>query len=924
MEALGILLIPLAIAYLVAPIAAFFMALGNRKLISQLFVRIADVERKLALASDAGAPRPSPPPDAPVAPPQATPTTYTQGAPSLTVTPAPTVVRTIDDIDAGIADAQSAKTSTPPIPSPPVPPAAPTLVYESWEKTVGTRWIVWVGGVALALGGIFLVSYAVEQGFIGPKVRLTLAALLAAALVATGEWARRSDRVSGFVGLPSAHVPSILTAAGTMIAFATVYAAYALYEFIGPAAAFVLLGAVAIATLAAALLHGPALAALGLVGAEVVPIMVSTEEPNYWALYIYLAVVTAAALTLARARLWRWLALTAVMAGALSTLPGLEETKLDILIPHAFHIAAGLALVAILIVSGFLFGPEAEPGQIDPVSTAALGVYLLAAALFVVATDHDRLALAVFVALAVASVAIAWRTEAAVGAVPVAAALAALVMVSFALEPELHHLIAPGGASAGTVPEPTRADVSLHLVLGFGFTAMFGGLGYLAQGRSSRAIIPILWAASGVAAPIAIVAALYYQVAGFERSIPFAGLALLLAALYAVAVENLTKRAPRPGGASAQAIYATGSVAALALAFTLALDKGWLTIALALMAPGIAYVERERPLPALRWLVGIIVAVVIVRIGWEPRIVGRDVGTTPILNWLLYGYGVPALSFWIAGYLLRKRVDDVPARMADAAAILFSVLLAVLEIRHYISNGDIYTVSSSLTEIALQVCVGLAITIGLEHIRRRTGSLVHNIGAIVVGALTLVATVFGLLLAVNPFLTPRLIGPPFINLALLGYGIPAVLATVLALTARMTRPIQYRAVAAAAAVVLSLMYLTVQIARLFQGPMLTIGPVSDAQQYTYSAVWLVYGVVLLVVGLLLPSKPARLASGAVIMFTVLKVFLFDMADLTGIWRALSFIGLGLVLIGIGYLYQRLLFPPKAVASVAPAAQPTAG
>ena len=180
------------------------------------------------------------------------------------------------------------------------------------------------------------------------------------------------------------------------------------------------------------------------------------------------------------------------------------------------------------------------------------------------------------------------------------------------------------------------------------------------------------------------------------------------------------------------------------------------------------------------------------------------------------------------------------------------------------------------------------------------------------------------MLAVNPLLTPRLIGPPFINLALLGYGIPAVLAIMLALIARTTRPIQYRAVAAATAVVLSLMYLTVQIARLFQGPMLTVGPVSDAQQYTYSAVWLVYGVVLLVVGLLLPSKPARLASGAVIMFTVLKVFLFDMAGLTGIWRALSFIGLGLVLMGIGYLYQRLLFPPKVAASAAPAAQPTTG
>jgi uncharacterized membrane protein len=33
-----------------------------------------------------------------------------------------------------------------------------------------------------------------------------------------------------------------------------------------------------------------------------------------------------------------------------------------------------------------------------------------------------------------------------------------------------------------------------------------------------------------------------------------------------------------------------------------------------------------------------------------------------------------------------------------------------------------------------------------------------------------------------------------------------------------------------------------------------------------------------------------------------------MSDLTGIYRALSFLGLGVVLIGIGWFYQRLLFP----------------
>jgi uncharacterized membrane protein len=41
-----------------------------------------------------------------------------------------------------------------------------------------------------------------------------------------------------------------------------------------------------------------------------------------------------------------------------------------------------------------------------------------------------------------------------------------------------------------------------------------------------------------------------------------------------------------------------------------------------------------------------------------------------------------------------------------------------------------------------------------------------------------------------------------------------------------------------------------------------------------------------------------------------------------VYRALSFIGLGLVLVGIGYLYQRLLFPKReAATSASPNAPP---
>ena len=79
-------------------------------------------------------------------------------------------------------------------------------------------------------------------------------------------------------------------------------------------------------TLAAALLHGPALAGLGVVGAFATPVLVSSDKPDFWALYVYLAIVTAAAFGLARVRLWRWLAVTTI-AFAVSVDPALPAMR---------------------------------------------------------------------------------------------------------------------------------------------------------------------------------------------------------------------------------------------------------------------------------------------------------------------------------------------------------------------------------------------------------------------------------------------------------------------------------------------------------------------------------------------------------------------------------------------------------------------
>ena len=85
---------------------------------------------------------------------------------------------------------------------------------------------------------------------------------------------------------------------------------------------------------------------------------------------------------------------------------------------------------------------------------------------------------------------------------------------------------------------------------------------------------------------------------------------------------------------------------------------------------------------------------------------------------------------------------------------------------------------------------------------------------------------------------------------------------------------------------------------------------SIAESYAYSAVWLLAALALFVAGIKLVQQYIRYAGLAVIVLVVLKVFLWDMSSLEGLYRIASFIGLGLCLVGIGWLYQHFVQKPK--------------
>ncbi|MFN0192558.1 MAG: DUF2339 domain-containing protein, partial [Aestuariivirga sp.] len=165
----------------------------------------------------------------------------------------------------------------------------------------------------------------------------------------------------------------------------------------------------------------------------------------------------------------------------------------------------------------------------------------------------------------------------------------------------------------------------------------------------------------------------------------------------------------------------------------------------------------------------------------------------------------------------------------------------------------------------------------------------------------------------NPVVTEEAVpGNAIFNALLLAYLAPVVL---LGLIARKLGAIGWekvRTLIGLLALLLAFAYVTLETKRLFQGPILVAWTETVAEDYAYSAVWLAFGIAVFLVGLVLSRQPIRYAGLGVVSLVVLKVFLWDMAGLEGLYRIASFMGLGLCLVGIGWLYGKFVMQKKSL------------
>ena len=188
------------------------------------------------------------------------------------------------------------------------------------------------------------------------------------------------------------------------------------------------------------------------------------------------------------------------------------------------------------------------------------------------------------------------------------------------------------------------------------------------------------------------------------------------------------------------------------------------------------------------------------------------------------------------------------------------------------------------------------------------------LGALILGV--------GRLLFIDSFHTEQLI----INMRMATYAVAVAVLGAVAWYAGKRDDDTARGVAAIATValnVLALIALTREVADYFSRQMIAVRPpfrqytpqqwrlaytdirrVDIERDFTYSALWMAYGAMLMIVGFLRRSAFVRWQALILIAATIAKVFIYDVSELDRGYRIVSFMILGALLLAISFVYQR--------------------
>ncbi|KIT14821.1 DUF2339 domain-containing protein [Jannaschia aquimarina] len=778
-----------------------------------------------------------------------------------------------------------------------------------WQRLtdwLSRNWFLAAAAASLGLAGIFLVQYGAERGVFPPVVRVLSALAFGTALVIVGEVVRRryGDGTEEGATL-TASIPSVLSGAGLVTAYAAILGAIHLYGLIGPGPGLAGIVAVSLLSVLLGWFHGPVLVATGLLGGALSPFVFGGASDDLSLLHGYYAALTMIGLGVDAVRRWsgRWVSWLALAVGL-----------------------GGTALI-------HAADPDAAPAY-----AIALGVIVLLALCFpdgrIVPAHRGRMVLEwtarrqrmrrpgppvlmAFVAVAVASGASFWLAD-------------RMLMLGAGLAFVLYLMVALYGREARALQDMALLPVAALI-------AMVTHMRVPVVLPPADPAMPLQGWAPGTGQMAALLAlAALVSAAAFRRSLdrfptwplPWAIGAVVTLPAMGLAL-HLEADAPRVMGAFTWALIAMGAAAAatamallwarapafpdrredrlrVALAGLMALaligyGLGWLvgetalTISVAGLAFGSAWIARRQDLPEMGWFVILSAPFIGWRLTVDPGVFWHLDG--PLIEVLVSMFGV-AILFGLARQQLAGGRPKTSAAfdVAETSALAFLGYAVGMSLLRVLREVDSDGGHASLGILATVLLLFAAAQI--ELLRRGAGLRFLRIA--MAGAFALAGfamLVFGL--TVSSPLTSRfalVAGPPILNTLLPAYLLPGLLLI------GAGRRFGWRILTGAGAVLAGFWaILTLRHAIRGSAAMEIGSGISSAEMVVYTAALIVLGAVLFWYGLARQSPGLRRAGSVAIGLTIAKVFLIDAAALGGLFRVFAFLALGVALIGLTWL-----------------------
>ena len=748
-----------------------------------------------------------------------------------------------------------------------------------WAALFQQYWMVLLGGVCLVFAGIFLVRYSIENGILGPTARISLGLLFGAALIVAGEKLRRSGRLE-------AGVHAAFVASGSLVIYSALLVSFHLYDLISAQTAFACMALMSAFSMLLALKHGPLMAGMGLLGAYLVPILVSTGSNNIEAALLYSFIVTCSSLWLQRFvyRDWLW---WGTWVGAI----GWFILSLDL--PEMAQGVRALYLAAIAYAGVALSFAGLKLREIDIEAFSGRNVF-------------DQIN-AIFIALAVAMI-LLLRIESlnelsypAIALLPIVAALitrnnlpSLRLLPIFTLLPiviELFSMDISFNDWKITI-EPMAANLhNAYIILLVFVTASFAGIGgkEILKGRH-----PGYWSSFILFMPLIAIVLAYLRISGMQDGLSWALPIFVIAGVYAYL---LTVSHSKKQSIEVEAAIAIAAQSAIAVGCFFAFSEVTLTLILAVQLIGLAYIDRKIHVAVLPIIMKVMLVLVIVRLTFNPWVAMYDVSSLT----LLLTYAGCLASCVVASREVRGRPELVVWLHSSSAHLL--VLTLAVFTRFMLYGGDIFAKEFTLTEASIYTCSWAAVGIIYEwksSYLKEFKRWYRGLAMLHIFAATGLYVLYNMLLH-NPLWSSESIGnTPVFNVLLIGYGIPVVLAVII-----YKRIAELKKIAGLISVAGIYMFATLEIRHLWNEGIWLNTPVKEGELYTYSLVWLLLSVAIMVYGAYRNNGDAKKAGVAALLIVVAKAFFWDMRDLDGLWRVVSFLGLGLSLLGIAYLFNKL-------------------